>query len=73
MPELSPREAQILAAVPTQFERSWVIAKQAGLTGPKAAETAVSFLTALAARGLVEKGGTRADPQWRRVAGAAKT
>jgi hypothetical protein len=71
MPQLTSREAQILAAVPDAFERSWVIAKQAGLTGPKAAETAVTFLTALATKGFVERGGTRADVKWRRLPDAS--
>ena len=69
MPPISTREDGILAALTTTFERSWVVAQRAGLTGSKAAATAETFLTALAAKGLVEKGGTRADVKWRKRAG----
>jgi hypothetical protein len=66
MPPLSPREQQMLDAVSAGFERSWVIAARAGLTGAKATDTATTFLTALAGKGLIEKGGSRLDPTWRR-------
>ena len=73
MPALSSREAEILAALSTSFDRTWMIAQRAGLSGPKATETAASFLTALAGRGLVEKGGSRNDATWRRVRSALES
>jgi hypothetical protein len=63
---LSPREESLLAALTATFERTWVIAARAGLTGPKAADTAATFLTALAGKGLAERGGTRGDATWRK-------
>ncbi len=66
-PGLSPREQQLLAALTHRFERTWVVAERAGLTGPKAAETAATFLSALARKGLAETGGSRTDLQWRRM------
>jgi hypothetical protein len=72
MPPLSPREQQILAAVSAVFERSWVIAARAGLTGAKGTDTATTFLTALAGKGLIEKGGSRLDSTWRLKPEAAR-
>lgn len=71
MPPLSPREQQLLSALSASFDRTWVVAGRAGLTGAKATDTAATFLTALVGKGLVERGGSRLDPMWRRKSDAA--
>jgi hypothetical protein len=67
MPSLTQREEQLLAALTGTFERTWVVAQRGGLTGPEAVETASTFLTQLAKKGLAEKGGSRLDTKWRRT------